>query len=344
MKILIVDGSKEQRSHLVQVLGAVTNVIIQGAVADMRSALYAVVEAVPDVIVTGVNLLDGEGSQLIERVRRLARQPSFVVIGAQSEVDRERYLAAGADRYVENPRDSRELQAAIATLRRRPHGSVPPAETLRLLGRITSGVVHDLNNYLHVMEVTQLLLRKHPNDPTLWEQFASALGAMTRLNAMLLGYARGAAVEPALVDVGEVARDMLSVLGRVVPMNVDVKLEIAEPLRPIRGVRPELEQMLLNLIINACDAMTPNGGELLIAVRRSVGGVIVLEVNDTGVGMPRQSLADGVSTKRAGAGLGLSIVHAVVERHAAALRIAPRDGGGTQVVIMFPTAGSGTLG
>ena len=108
MRILIVDGSREQRQHLVHVLGAVTNVVIQGAVADMRSALSAVAEAQPDVIVTGSALPDGDGAQLIEHVRRLAQTPSFVVVaGAENdnEVERERYLAVGVDRYVESGSD-----------------------------------------------------------------------------------------------------------------------------------------------------------------------------------------------------------------------------------------------
>ena len=80
MRILIVDGSRDQRRHLVQALGAVTNVVIQGAVADMRSALEAVVEVSPDVIVTGAALPDGDGTQLIESVRRTiwTRPPTLV--------------------------------------------------------------------------------------------------------------------------------------------------------------------------------------------------------------------------------------------------------------------------
>jgi DNA-binding response OmpR family regulator len=161
-----------------------------GAVETMKSALHAVVEASPDVIVTGVLLPDGDGAELIENVRRLAKAPSFVVVtGANSDLQRERYLAVGVDRFVEDPHDPRALQIAITTLRRRPQGSVPPAETQRLLGRMTSGIVHDLNNYLHVLDVTLQLLRRHPNDEQLWKQSHTAVQTMSRLNTTLLGYA-----------------------------------------------------------------------------------------------------------------------------------------------------------
>jgi signal transduction histidine kinase len=346
MKILIAEGSREQRLHLVEVLGEVTNVVIQGAVADMQSALHAVVEAAPDIVVTGTALSDGDGAELIENVRRLAHTPAFVVVaGARCEEQRERYLSVGVDRYVERDDDARTLQAAVTTLRRRPAGSVPPEETQRLLGRMTQGVVHDLNNYIHVLDVTLTLLKRHPNDPQLWEQSKSAIQVMARLNATLLAYARGGALAPALVDLGEVARTTVGVLARIVPPEVSVHFDIAERLPPIQGVRSELEQLLLNLVINACDAM-PAGGKLTIAVRRSVGSVMVLEVSDTGGGIIKP-LTNGYSlhghsesTKRTSAGLGLGIAQAVVDRHRGAINFAPVDGGGTKVTVMFPATRS----
>jgi signal transduction histidine kinase len=224
--------------------------------------------------------------------------------------------------------------------------AIPGVETQRLLGRLTAGVVHDLNNYLHVLETMHALLRKRPDDPELWQQNQAAIRAMTRLTSMLLAYARGTASEAVPLDLGAIARDMVSLLGRVLPNEVTTTLEIAPALAPLRGVRAELEQLVLNLVINACDAM-PAGGELLVAVRRSAGGVIVLEVSDTGVGMPsaranghnghNAHAADPVVSRRGGNGLGLGIVHAVVARYEGALRIANREGGGTQVLVMLPT-------
>lgn len=326
--------------HLVQVLGAVTNVVIQGAVADMRSALQAVAEARPDVIVTGNALPDGDGAELIASVRRLAHTPSFVVVaGRHSNAERERYLAAGVDRYVDSPDDTRALQIAVTTLRRRPAGSIPMAETQRLLGHMTTGVVHDMNNYIHVLDVSLRMLRAQPSDSQLWEQCQSAVQAMTRLNATLLAYARGSVQAPALVDLGAVVRETINVLGRVVPPTVTVQFDIAERLPPLQAVRAELEQLVLNLVINACDAMAERGGTLTIAVRRSAASVLVLDVSDSGPGIA-PAAGNGTSTKRAGNGLGLGIVQAVIERHAGALSITSRETGGTKVVVMLPTASS----
>src|ERR1044071_1545699 len=133
MKVLIVDGSKQKRSFLVEALGELTNVVVQGAVSHVRTAIRAVADANPDVIVTGVVLPDGEGTHLIERVRRMTAPPSIVVVADPgSDEQRMRYLAAGADRYVDSD-DMSELQAAVATLRSRE--GVSPFESQRLLGR-----------------------------------------------------------------------------------------------------------------------------------------------------------------------------------------------------------------
>jgi signal transduction histidine kinase len=338
MRILIVDGCREKRARLVHVLGAVTNVIIQGAVADMRAALRAIAEVRPDVIVTGAALPDGDGAELIASVRRLAHTPSFVVVGGTpSDSERERYLAAGVDRYVESSDDPHTLQVAVTTLRRRSQGSIPIAETQRMLGRMTGGVVHDLNNYLHVLDVTLMMLRRKPHDPQLWEQSEAALRAMTRLNMMLLGYARGSTLAPELLDLGDVVRETLTVLARVVPPNIDVRFEIAERLPPLHALRAQLEQLVLNLVINAVDAMGETGGTLTIAVRRTAAAVVVLDISDTGPGIA-PAAPDGSATKRSGSGLGLGIVQSVVERHRGALSITSREHGGTKVVVMLPTA------
>lgn len=338
MRILIVDGSREQRLSMVEALGALTNVVVQGAVGSVRSALTAVVEARPDVIVTGSALPDGDGAELIEQVRKLATAPSFVVVAdSPSEEQRERYLAVGVDRYVEPPADARALQVAVTTLRRRPAGSLPPAEVQRLLGRMTAGVVHDFNNYLHALDVSLRLLRRRRDDEQLWDQSKAALEAMERLCAMLLAYARGTPAAPKLLDLGQLARETISALGRIVPPSVAVSFDIQENLPPVQGVRAELEQLLLNLVVNACDAMADTGGALTITIRRSAASVIVLDVSDTGAGMRARGF-EHASTKHPGRGMGLGIVQAVVERHKGALSITSRETGGTKVMVMLPTA------
>jgi signal transduction histidine kinase len=337
MKVLIVDGSKEKRSNLVEALGELTNVVVQGAVSHVRTAIRAVADANPDVIVTGVLLPDGEGTHLIERVRRMSTPPSIVVVAdAASDEQRVRYMLAGADRYVES---TDEAQAAVAGLRARE--GVSPFESQRLLGRMTAGVVHDLNNYLGVLDGSLELMHRRPQERAeLWPSIRSTLDSINGLVGTLLAYARGGNPAVEDVDMGELVRHVMVVGRRMIPANVIHAVEIAGGLRRVQGVRAELEQMILNLVINACDAM-PHGGELLVSVKPATSHALLVEVSDTGSGKPFLMFSEGrsPSTKkgRNGVGLGMGIVHGAVERHRGAIRVLERAGGGTIVAVMLPT-------
>jgi len=336
MKVLIVDGSKQRRQELVESLGDLTNVVVQGAVSDVRSALLAVADASPDVVVTGALLPDGDGTHLIENLRRLEQQRTTVVVAAvSSQEQRDRYLAAGADRCVESEDELRTTVASLARTTRRAAGSIPPVYTLELLGRMVTGVVHDLNNYVGVLEVMLQLLQRHPQDDELWTQARTALAAVRRLDETLLEYARGGSPAPTIVDLSQVVADTVALAGRLIPPGIRVQIASDPGGTVLRAVRSDLEQLVLNLVVNACDAMGSDG-DLVITVTRVPYGVM-LEVSDSGAGEPAQPIA-GVSqsSKHAGFGLGLGIVHAVVQRHGGAIRIVPRDEGGTLVAVMLP--------
>lgn len=339
MKVLIVDGSKQKRHDLVAALGELTNVVIQGAVSHVRSAIHAVADAQPDVIVTGVVLPDGDGTHLIERVRRMTAAPSIVVVAPQgSEEQRARYIAAGADRYVEDDKNYTELQAAISGLR--ICDAIAPHETLRLLGRMTAGIVHDLNNYFGVLDGSLELMNRHPGDRgELWPPVRTTLDSIHTLLRSLLAYARGGVPPMEPLDLATVVRHALVVGKRIIPTNVSLSVEIAGGLRPVTAVQSEIEQLLLNLVINACDAM-PLGGELHVAVKPATQNAVLIEVSDTGSGnlmAPAAGRATSKKPGRHGTGLGLGIVHSVITRHKGALRIVDRSGGGTLVAAMFPT-------
>jgi len=330
MRILIVDGSKQRRLDLVESLGELTNVVIQGAVSDVRSALRAIVDASPDVVVTGALLPDGDGTHLIERVHRLQRAPQVVVVTGSDE-QRDRYLAAGADHCVDNEDELRMTVAVIARTRR-AHGSIPPLHTLELLGRMTAGVVHDFNNYIGVLGVMLSLIKRKPAEPDLWFQAEAALDAIERLNSTLLAYARGGAPARTETDLSAVVRDTIGLFKKILPANVRVEMELDE-VRPVSAVKTDLEQLVLNLVINACDAM-PLGGELRVTVHTVPYGVL-LQVADSGWGD-----ASKPEPKHAGSGLGLGIVQAVVERHRGAVRVIALPEGGTKVAVMLPRAQS----
>ena len=328
MRVLVVEASQEDRRAIVDALMPLDEIAVQGAVADMQSAIRAIVEDSPDVVVTGVDIADGSGLELIERARLAPRPPRIVVVApAPTRDDWQRHLAAGADRFVERDGELDELRSVIGTL-------VPPRtsgeDDLHLLGRIAAGVTHDLNNYLGALGVTLALLDRDPGSPELVAQARECADRMARLTAAMLQYVRGDAPAMRPIDLCDVVRGALRVIERVIPANVAVELQLSELARPVNGAIAELEQLVLNLVVNAVDAM-PDGGVLRIRVQPTGASATFLEISDDG---------RGIETPRPGRrpGLGLGIVRRVVARHGGAVKLVPGNDGGTVATVFLPTA------
>src|SRR5204862_1042345 len=138
--------------------------------------------------------------------------------------------------------------------------------------------VHDLNNYLALIDGTIHLLARTPADKSLIDQLRRGIGLATRLTGTLLVYARGEVPTFASIDLGGLVRATLDLARSSIADTIDVIDEVDADLAPVRGVKSELEQLVLNLVLNAADAM-PTGGELRVRVR-ATGGSVAIEVGD----------------------------------------------------------------
>jgi signal transduction histidine kinase len=212
-----------------------------------------------------------------------------------------------------------------------------------MLGRIAAGVAHDLNNYLAVVDLALTAIQRSGAITATRKELMDAREAVQsarKLTNGLLEYARGGTPAAQPVDLGALVRRILQLFEHVIPENVTLELETETDATLVSGVAAELEQLVLNLIVNACDAM-PHGGELTVRVHASSETRVTLEVADTGCGLAEASRdADGPmspSSKRGNeaTGLGLGIVRSVAQRHGAALEIGPRSSGGTRIVVRF---------
>jgi signal transduction histidine kinase len=216
-------------------------------------------------------------------------------------------------------------------------------DDLRLLGRMAAGVVHDLNNYLAVIHANLTLLQHAPAERDLLARALEGVAQAGRLTATLLDHVRGE--EPPLEDVefGPLVQRTLALFERTLPSNIELEVQIAPGLGPVRGAPTQLEQLVLNLVVNAVDAM-PDGGELVVRVQPTEGAAVYFEISDTGTGItveaPTSPEVVVPSTKDGRrVGLGLGIVQRVVDRCGGALAIAPRrDGSGTTAIVFLPSA------
>ncbi|VIO73215.1 Blue-light-activated protein [Bradyrhizobium ivorense] len=232
------------------------------------------------------------------------------------------------------------------------------AQKMEAIGQLTGGVAHDFNNLLMaVMGNLDLLRKRLPDDPRLHRLIDGAQQGAERgaaLTQRLLAFARQQDLRAVPVDLGALVRDMSNLLERSLGPRVALRLEIPEGLPPAAIDTNQLELAILNLAINARDAM-PDGGmiEIRLAAWQAKndaalkpGNYLKLSVVDTGTGMPPDVLKRAIepffSSKPVGkgTGLGLSMVHGLAVQLGGALQLASTLGKGTTATLVLPVATS----
>jgi CheY-like chemotaxis protein len=223
---------------------------------------------------------------------------------------------------------------------------------MEAVGQLTGGIAHDFNNLLGAVVGSFDLIRRRPDDPDKVRRYAEAgLQAAERgakLTGQLLAFSRAQRLEIKPVRVSDLVRGMRDLLGRTLGPMVNIQLDLQED-GAVLSDPTQLEMALLNLAINARDAM-PEGGQLSIRTRTlSVSGQIGLEageytelaVTDTGSGMSPEIVArafDPFFTTKGvgkGTGLGLSQVYGIARQAGGTVRIDSRVGEGTTVCIFL---------
>lgn len=248
---------------------------------------------------------------------------------------------------------------AAAVQRGRSEEQLAHAQRLDALGQLTGGIAHDFNNLLTVISGNlQLLEADAPEDPATRETLESASRAVERgaaLTRKLLAFSRRQHLLPRAVRTVQLLADLSDMLGRTLGERITVTAECANDVPAVYADPGELEAALLNLALNARDAM-PRGGRLSITARPhhvpgtdadarlAPGAYVMFAVTDNGVGMRPQILARVLepffTTKGAGkgSGLGLSMVYGFVKQSGGHLNIDSQEGRGTRVELYLPTA------
>ncbi|HEY5898987.1 MAG TPA: ATP-binding protein [Burkholderiales bacterium] len=228
------------------------------------------------------------------------------------------------------------------------------AQRMEAVVQVTRGIAHDFNNLLQVI-MGNLELLKHRREPYL-ETVETALNATRNAAALthrLLAFSRLQPLEPTVLDVNQLIAGLSDRLAHTLGKTIRLETELAADLWSTRTDAPLLETALLNLVVNAREAM-PTGGRLSLRTTNvtlqlpvddlPAGDYVLIEVADTGCGIPREHLAKVFepffSTKEGGkgAGLGLSMVQGFVKQSGGQVRIHSRVGNGTSVRVYLPRA------
>jgi two-component system cell cycle sensor histidine kinase/response regulator CckA len=221
---------------------------------------------------------------------------------------------------------------------------VRQSHKLEALGSLAGGIAHDFNNLLTaILGQSELLLDDLPDDGEVTRsvrEIQYAAQSAARLTGQLLAFSRRESARPELLDVNAEIERLTAMLRRVIGEDITLHIERGEPVL-IRADKTLLEQVVMNLAVNARDAM-PNGGSLVIATRAREQGVTVA-VSDTGVGMDAATEArifEPFFTTKGdeGTGLGLATVHTLVSRHGGTIAVKTAAGAGTTFEVSLPAA------
>ncbi|MBF5005867.1 ATP-binding protein [Diaphorobacter caeni] len=262
----------------------------------------------------------------------------------------------------------REVNESLeATVQARTQELIGAQEALRqsqkmeAVGQLTGGIAHDFNNLLAGMSVSLELIRRrlqkaHYNDIDRYLDMGSeGIKRAASLTQRLLAFARRQTLDPRATDINRLVTGMQELIERSIGPNVSLTVVDGEGLWIARIDVPQLENALLNLCINARDAMAPAGGKLIIETSNHLvegleaatheltpGEYVALSVTDTGVGIPRElinRIFDPFFTTKPtgqGTGLGLSMVYGFVRQSGGQVRVHSEPGQGTTMRMYFP--------
>ncbi len=234
------------------------------------------------------------------------------------------------------------------------------ARKLETVGRMTGGVAHDFNNLLSVIlgNLELLVLETDQGDfgAELIENGIKAIHKGADLTRNMLSFSRQAQLSPVALDLNRIVEEISSWSGRTIPASIDLKMSLADQVWPVLADPASTESSVLNLIINACDAMHGRG-ILTIETRNltihdddmgndandlSPGQYVMLAVSDTGEGIPKDQInrvfEPFFTTKVTGqgSGLGLSMVHGFMKQSGGSVHIYSEPEIGTSVKLFFP--------
>jgi PAS domain S-box-containing protein len=245
------------------------------------------------------------------------------------------------------------------TERRALQEQLSQAQKLQSIGRLAGGVAHDFNNLLTAIlgnaELAMLDLEPdHAARPSI-EEITKAAEAAARLTRQLLSFARRQMIEPVPLDLSAVVRSSLEMLGRLLGEDIQIITVLDDHLGIVEADPGQIQQVLVNLTVNARDAM-PEGGHLVVETANVVigeeyvstrpeiapGNYVTLSVTDTGAGMSEEVLSHlfepffTTKPQGSGTGLGLATCHGIVKQSGGHIWIHSEVGLGTTVTILLP--------
>ncbi len=374
LRLLLIEDSEDDALLLVRELRRGGYDVTHQRV-DTARAMHAALDSGPwDLVMSDHSMPGFSGTQALELLRsRNVEVPLIFVSGTMGEEAAVSALKSGAQDYLLKGNLKRLLSAVDRSLaeaegrreRRRLEAQVNQLRRFEAIGRLAGGIAHDFNNVLgSILGWAELGEIDLPEGHRARERLAKIRAQAQRAAALtrqLLAFARRQVLEPQNLDVNAVIAESISLMGKVIGEHVEINLQLTERLEPAWADATQIEQIIMNLCINARDAM-PEGGRLTLETQltevqpgaeeyRSYfrpGRYVQITVADTGTGMDATTLEHifepFFTTKEVGkgTGLGLATVYGIVKQHNGIIDVESELGRGTRFHVYLPV-GTGVV-
>ncbi|GHH57091.1 ATP-binding protein [[Pseudomonas] boreopolis] len=351
LRILLIEDSPEDAELLSdQLLEAGLDAVFERV--DSESSLRLALESFqPDIVLSDLSMPGFSGYQALRVVRENnAAMPFVFVSGTMGEETAVKALQDGANDYIIKHNPTR-LPAAVARAvrearadmdRRRVEAELMRAQRLESLALLAAGFSHDLRNILQPLLIVPDLLAGRTDDPQL-RQLANVIAECGRrgheMAESMLSFVRGSSKAREQVAIPQLFQAVQLLLKSSLPEGVHLRLDVADDALSVEANYTELQQCLLNLGLNALQAM-PHGGTLTLSAAATDAEHVRLSVADTGVGMSEETRARLFSpfftTKADGTGLGLVSCKRIVESYGGSISVESAPGKGTSFDMVLP--------
>jgi PAS domain S-box-containing protein len=312
--------------------------------------------------------VDREGGEPRRAIETAAREGRFEKEGWRVRKDGSRFWAhvvidpirddtgsiLGYAKITRDITERKEVQEKLERTRE----ALLQSQKMDAIGQLTGGIAHDFNNLLTaVLGSLELMRKRLPDDPKIMTLLDNAVYGAQRgavLTKRMLAFARRQELQSETIHVPELVRGMTDLLERSIGQSISIETRFPLALKPIRADANQVEMALLNLVVNARDAM-PEGGQIILRAREetlrpetaeglSPGRYVRLSVTDTGEGMDKATLARALepffTTKGPGkgTGLGLPMVHGLAQQSGGRFSLQSRPGEGTTAELWLPVS------
>ncbi len=373
MKVLLVDGNEHDRVTIRELLSE-----IEGRRYDLEwvraydAALETIQRDHHDVCLIDYHLGERNGLEFLRDAILLGCQTPFILLTGEGDrqVSAEAMKAGATDYLVKNQIEATLLERAIRYSvdrsrlereRAKLEQQLRHSQKMEAVGQLAGGIAHDFNNLLTAIlcyaEIGVAMTVAGSQLMTQFQEIRKAAQRATDLTSQLLAFSRRRTARPRLFDLNDLILSTHTMLRRLIGEDIEVVTIAAPELGPVKVDPGQVEQVLINLAINARDAM-PNGGKLTFEAENAVldedyasrhadaapGEYVMLAVSDNGTGMTKEVgsriFEPFFTTKEEGkgTGLGLSTCYSVVRQHGGHISVHSEPGQGTTFRIYLPRA------